>query len=55
MNRRDAVALSLFGVAARGAAADVRPLPPAALREKDPEKYWLQARQPGRRNCSRRT
>lgn len=44
MNRRDAVALSLFGVAARGASSAVRPLPPAALREKDPEKYWLQVR-----------
>ncbi|MCS7043967.1 MAG: aminotransferase class V-fold PLP-dependent enzyme [Bryobacteraceae bacterium] len=44
MNRRDAVALSLFGVAARGLAADVRPLPDPALLEKDPEKYWLQVR-----------
>lgn len=44
MNRRDAVALSLFGAAARGLAADVRPLPDAALLEKDPEKYWLQVR-----------
>jgi len=44
MNRRDAVALSLFGFSARGMAADVRPLPDPALREKDPEKYWLQVR-----------
>lgn len=44
MNRRDAVALSLFGVTARGLAADVRPLPDPALLEKDPEKYWLQVR-----------
>ncbi len=44
MNRRDAVALSLFGITARGAAGDVRPLPDPALREKDAEKYWLQVR-----------
>lgn len=44
MNRRDAVALSLFGVAAQGMAADIRPLPDPALLDKDPEKYWLQVR-----------
>ena len=44
MNRRDAVALSLFGVAARGSAGDIRPLPDPALRQREPEKYWLQVR-----------
>ncbi len=44
MNRRDAVALSFFGLSARGAAGDIRPLPDPALRQRDPEKYWLQVR-----------
>lgn len=44
MNRRHAVALSLFGVSAGSVSTDVRPLPSPALREKDPEKYWLQVR-----------
>lgn len=45
MNRRNLLASSLFGLTALPAAsAGSRPLPDAALREKDPETYWLRVR-----------
>lgn len=44
MNRRDALALSMFGLVARDAELALKPLPDPALRAANPDKYWLRIR-----------
>lgn len=45
MHRRQLLASALFGLSARAASGDIKPLPDAALRQSDPEAYWKRIRE----------
>jgi selenocysteine lyase/cysteine desulfurase len=45
MHRRHLLAASLFGLTPASGGVEPRPLPPVALRERDPEAYWAKIRE----------